>query len=298
MTQAQRQAVVEAVRDAPIDLGGELEALRLEFEALLASRPIPADVVAVPIELGPVSGLRISTGSTVAGRTVLFVHGGGFVVGSAIGAVGLASAVGGAAGTESIAVDYRLAPEYPFPAGLDDVVAAYAALIDSGTPASSIAIAGESAGGNLVLATLVALRDRGLPLPACTVVMSPFVDLTLETSSRSGRAQLDPALSTSALRQRISEYLGDTDPHHPLASPLLANLRGLPPLLVQVGSYEVLLDDALELARKAAHADVDVALEVTAGVPHVFQTRAAVLDEAREAIESVGRFIDRHTQRQ
>ncbi|MDN3059767.1 alpha/beta hydrolase [Streptomyces sp. SRF1] len=225
------------------------------------------------------------------------MHGGGFVVGTAAGAVGLASAVGRTAGAESIAVDYRLAPEHPFPAGLDDVVAAYTTLLDSGTPESSIAIVGESAGGNLVLATLVALRDRRLPLPACAVVMSPFVDLTLDTSSRSGKAELDPALSTSALRRRISEYLADTDPRHPLASPLLADLRGMPPLLVQVGSYEVLLDDALELVRRAAHADVDVALEVTAGVPHVFQTRLAVLDEAREVIESVGRFIDRHTRR-
>lgn len=297
MTTRQREAVIQAVKDAPIDLGGELGPLREAFEALLASRPVRADVTATPIALGAVLALSIASDDSVPGRTVLFVHGGGFVVGTAASAVGLASAVGRAARAEAIAVDYRLAPEHPFPAGLEDVIAAYNALVEGGMPPASIVIAGESAGGNLVLSTLIALRDRALPLPACAVVMSPFADLTLETSSGSRKAALDPALSVSTLRRRVGEYLGDSDPSHPLASPLLADLRGLPPLLVQVGSYEVLLDDAIELARRAAHADVDVALEVTAGVPHVFQTSAAVLDEAREAIASVGRFIERHTER-
>jgi monoterpene epsilon-lactone hydrolase len=265
VTKTQREAVVQATRTAPIDLGGELQPLREAFEAMLATRPVPADVTSMPVMLG-----------------------------TAASAVPLASAVGRAAGAEVIAVDYRLAPEHPFPAGLEDVAAAYAALIDGGVPPGSVVIAGESAGGNLVLSTLLALRDRGLALPACAVVMSPFADLTLETASGSGKSSLDPALSTSALRRRRTEYLGGADPRDPLASPLLADLRGLPPLLVQVGSYEVLLDDALELARRAAHADVDVVLEVTAEVPHVFQTRAAVLDEAQEAIESAGRFIKRH----
>lgn len=297
MTTLQREAVIQAVKDAPIDLGGDLGPLREAFEALLATRPVPADVTATPIALGTVPALSIASGGGTLGRTVLFVHGGGFVVGTAASAIGLASVVGRAARAEAIAIDYRLAPEYPFPAGLEDVIAAYTALIEGGTPPGCVVIAGESAGGNLVLSALVALRDRALPLPACAVVMSPFADLTLETASAGSKAALDPALSVSALRRRAGEYLGDIDPRHPLASPLLADLRGLPPLLVQVGSYEVLLDDAIELARRAAHADVDVSLEVTAAVPHVFQTRVAVLDEAREAVESAGRFIERHTGR-
>jgi monoterpene epsilon-lactone hydrolase len=182
----------------------------------------------------------------------------------------------------------------PFPAAVDDAVAAYRALLAEGVPGERIAFVGESAGGGLVAATLLALKDTDLPQPAAAAVFSPWVDLTVSGASATGKAEVDPALTADALRLRARDYLGDRDPATPLASPIFGDLTGLPPLLIQVGSHEILLDDAVRLAARAGTYDVPVELQVWPEVPHVFQGFAALLDEADSALNSAAEFIKRN----
>ena len=207
--------------------------------------------------------------------------------------MGLASDIARQAGTRVVTVDYRLAPEHPYPAAIEDAVAAYRGLLDSGLPAGRIALAGESAGAGLAVATLVALKAAGLPQPSSAVVFSPWADLTLTGTSMTRKAAVDPSLTPQGLRRRVADYVGAADPDDALISPVFADLTGLPPLLIQVGSHEILLDDATRLAVRAAAADVEVTLEVTPGVPHVFQGFAALLDEAGAALASAGAFLRR-----
>jgi acetyl esterase/lipase len=225
---------------------------------------------------------------------VLYFHGGAYALGSAADSVGLAADVSRRAGARAISVDYRLAPEHPFPAALDDAVAAYRALLDTGVPSAKIAVVGESAGGGLVAATLVALNDAGLPQPSSATVFSPWADLTVSGASATTKAGLDPALTSKALRTRARDYLGERDTATPLASPIFADLTGLPPLLIQVGSHEILLDDAVRLASRAADHDVQVELQVWPEVPHVFQGFAALLDDADRALLAAAAFIKRN----
>jgi len=186
----------------------------------------------------------------------LYFHGGVYVLGDAVQAAGLASQVGRRAGAKVISVDYRLAPEHPYPAAVDDALAAYQALLAGGTAPADIALAGESAGGGLAVATLVNARDHGLPLPAAAFVMSPYADLTLAGASMDTKRAADPLLSRELLQPRVPDYVSGHDPAAGLISPVLADLSGLPPLIIQAGSHEVLLDDAIRLARQAATADV------------------------------------------
>ncbi|MFG2785358.1 alpha/beta hydrolase fold domain-containing protein [Streptomyces prunicolor] len=212
-------------------------------------------------------------------------------VDDAAGAAGPASEVGRRTGAKVYSVDYRLAPEHPYPAAVDDALAAYEALLDNGIAPSDIVLAGESADGGLVVATLVNARDRGLPLPAAAYVMSPYADLTLAGASIDTRRAADPLLSRELLEPRVTDYTAGQDPALALISPVFADLSGLPPLLIQVGSHEVLLDDAVRLAQQAAGADVSVTLDVTPGVPHVFQAYGPLLDEATAALERAGQFL-------
>jgi acetyl esterase/lipase len=294
MTQQQRQALDDLLRHGPLDLGGDLAEQRGIFHDMIASQPLPEDVTTTPGRLGGVPVVTVETPGNDPSAVVLYFHGGAYALGSAADSAGLAADVVRRVGARAISVDYRLAPENAFPAAVDDAVAAYRALLDDGTPPSRIAFVGESAGGGLVIATLVALKDTGLPQPSSAVVFSPWADLTLSGDSLVGKADVDPALTAQGLRTRARDYLGETDPASPLASPIFADLTGLAPLLIQVGSHEILLDDAVRLAARAAEHDVPVELQVSPQVPHVFQGFAALLDEADVALRAAAAFTRAH----
>jgi monoterpene epsilon-lactone hydrolase len=206
----------------------------------------------------------------------------------------LASQVGRRTHAKVISVDYRLAPEHPYPAAVDDALAAYEALLHNGVAPSDIAFAGESAGGGLAIVTLINARDHGLPLPAAAFVMSPYADLTLTGTTMESRREVDPLLSRENLQARVTDYTSGQDAALGLISPVFADLSGLPPLIIQAGGHEVLLDDAVRLARQAATADVEVTLEITPRVPHVFQAYYPILDEAPGALDRAGEFLSAH----
>ncbi|GAB6903466.1 alpha/beta hydrolase [Kineosporia succinea] len=261
---------------------------RTSYDQLI-HRDLPAGVTTRTTTLGGRPALEIRTGAT--GGTLLFLHGGGYRLGSPAAYAGFTTAIARQTGTEAVAPDYRLAPEHPFPAATDDALAAYRELVRNVHP-SRLVIGGDSAGGGLTIATLVGARDAGLPLPAAAFVFSPYADLTHSGESMRTRVGIDPIFTPEALATLGALYT--SDPHDPRASVWTADLRGLPPLLIQVGSSELLLDDAVRLAARAAADDVDVTLEVTARAPHVFQNRFGDGGPADAALENVGRFVRRH----
>ncbi len=222
---------------------------------------------------------------------LLFLHGGGFEFGSLLSDGELAARLGRASGMRVLFPEYRLAPEHPFPAAIDDVLAAWRWLrTDQDRRAPSIAVAGDSAGGGLAVALLVATRDAGEALPAAAALMSPTVDLTSSGASMTECAEQDPVSTPAMLRQFASGYLAGADPKTPLASPLFASLSGLPPLLVEVGTADLLLSDSERLATAATQAGVDVTLEIGEGLPHVYPIMFGT-PEAAEATEQIGKFL-------
>jgi monoterpene epsilon-lactone hydrolase len=258
---------------------------------LLSGQPLPADVTVTTAALGAVPTAEVTVDGVEPRHVVLYFHGGVYVLGGASQAAGLAAQIGRRTQAKVISVDYRLAPEHPYPAAVDDALAAYDALLQGGTAPADIAFAGESAGGGLAIATLVNARDRGLPLPAAALVMSPYADLTLAGTTLETKRKADPLLSREALQARVPDYTGGQDAALSLISPIFADLSGLPPLIIQAGTHEVLLDDALRLARQAATADVQVTLDVTPRVPHVFQAYYPILDEAAAALDRAGQLL-------
>jgi len=260
----------------------------------MAAVPLPADVATSPGSLGGVPVVNVEVAGVDSGRVILYLHGGAYAIGSAASSVGLASDLARRAGARLVCVDYRLAPDDPHPAALDDAVAADRGLLDSGQTPSRIAIAGESSGAGLAAASLVALKNGELPQPSSAFLMSPWADLTLSGDSITQKGPLDPALTRAGLQRRAADYVANGDATDALISPINADLTGLPPLLIQSGSHEILLNDATRLATRAAAADVAVTLEVTPGVPHVFQAFAAILDEADAALTRASAFLRAH----
>jgi monoterpene epsilon-lactone hydrolase len=297
MTAQQRDMVDQIIRNAPFDLGGDVAVQRPLLEQMLTSQPLPADVRTTPGDLGGIPVIFIDIADVEPRGTIFHIHGGGFALGSATGSVGLASSLARKTGMRAVSADYRLAPEHPYPAALQDITAAYRALVEQAGSADHIVVSGESAGGNLAIELLIAGQADGLTMPAAALLLSPMTDLTMTGTSYAGKADADPAISARAIRTRAADYLAgtDTDPADPLVSPIFADLSGLPPLLIQAGSHEVLLDDATRLAAKAAADDVAVILDITPGVPHVFQAFAALLDEGDAALNRAARFIQDNT---
>ena len=270
-----------------------VEALRAGMEA--TALPVGDDVVVRPVDAGGVGAEWVAAGGARDDRAVLYLHGGGYVMGSFATHRKLAGDVSRAAGARSLLVDYRLAPEHAHPAAVEDAVRAYRWLLDEvGADPGRVAVAGDSAGGGLAVATLVALRDSGGPLPAAAVCVSPWVDLGCDAASYEGRATRDPIVTVGDLRRFRDWYLGGADPRLPSASPARADLRGLPPLLVQVGDAEVLLDDASLLAERARAAGVDVTLEVWPDMVHVWHVFAGRVPESTAAVERIGDFLLTH----
>jgi monoterpene epsilon-lactone hydrolase len=276
----------------PADI--DINEQRRQLKALISAQPLPADVTVTAAALGGVPTAEITIDGVESRRVVLYFHGGVYVLGDAFQAAGLASQVGRLTGAKVISVDYRLAPEHPYPAAVDDALAAYEALLDNGTAPSDIAFAGESAGGGLAIATLVNARDHGLPLPAAAYAMSPYADLTLAGTTMQAKREVDVLMSEQALRARVADYTSGQDAALGLISPVFADLSGLPPLVIQAGTHEVLLDDAIRLARQAATADVEVTLDITPRVPHVFQSFYPILDEAAAALDRAAQLLSAH----
>jgi acetyl esterase/lipase len=292
---AEQRATLDAIlRQAAFPPDSDVDEQRRLLRELISAQQLPAEVTVTAATLGGVPTAEITVDGIEARHVVLYFHGGVYVIGDAFLAAELASQVGRRTQAKVISVDYRLAPEHPYPAAVDDALAAYEALLSNGIAPSDIAFAGESAGGGLAVATLVNARDHGLPLPAAAFVMSPYADLTLAGTTMETRRDSDPLLSPELLRARVTDYTSGQDAALGLISPIFADLSGLPPLIIQAGTHEVLLDDAVRLAQQAATADVEVILDITPGVPHVFQAYHAILDEAAAALDRAGRLLSAH----
>lgn len=271
---------------------------RAFFEAVGAMFPVHPDVSVRQVDTGGVPAELVVAPGADAGSVVLYLHGGAFVIGSARIYREQSARLSRATGYSVLTLDYRLAPEHPFPAALDDTLAALRWLREArGIPAGRIVVAGDSAGGNLALAALISMRENGEPMPAVGVLISPWVDL--ECSGETMLTNADPRhlAQRSSLLDNAATYLGGQDPRQPLASPIYADLSGLPPLLIQAGAAETLLADARNLASRAESAGVDVQFEEWDGMIHEWHLLAALLPEndplpeAEAAIEGIARFI-------
>jgi acetyl esterase/lipase len=267
MSTEQRENLEAILRQSAFPVDIDVSEQRRLLRELTSAQPLPADVTVTAAALGGVPTAEITVDGIEPRHVVLYFHGGVYVLGDAFAAADLASQVGRRTRAKVISVDYRLAPEHPYPAAVDDALAAYEALLHNGTAPSDIAFAGESAGGGLAVATLVNARDHGLPLPAAAFIMSPYADLTLAGTTMETKRQVDPLLSRENLQSRVTDYTSGQDAALGLISPIFADLSGLPPLIIQAGTHEVLLDDALRLAQQAATADVEVTLDITPRVP-------------------------------
>jgi len=294
MSTAQQQTLDAILRQSAFPVGSGVEEQRRLFREAVSAAPLPADVTVTEAALGGVRTAEITVDEIEPRHVVLYFHGGVYVISDAFLAAGLASEVGRRTHAKVISVDYRLAPEHPYPAAVDDALEAYESLLESGIAPSDIAFAGDSAGGGLAIATMVNARDHGLALPAAALMMSPYVDLTLAGTTMETKRDADPLLSRELLQPRVTDYTQGQDAALALISPIFADLSGLPPLIIQAGSHEVLLDDAVRLARQAATADVEVTLDVIPGVPHVFQAYSPLLDEAAAALDRAGQLLLAH----
>jgi len=292
------QDLMEVLRDRQRAGAGQATVTVGEARATFAPagplHPVPDDVMVTEVSAGGVPAHWLEAPGVDADRVLLFLHGGGYELGSLRSDGELAARLGRAGRMRVLFPEYRLAPEHPFPAAIDDVRAVWRWLrTNQQLSARSMAVAGDSAGGGLAVALLVATRDAGDALPAAAVLMSPTVDLTSSGASMTDRADEDPISTPALLRQLASDYLAGADPKTPLASPLFASLSGLPPLLVQVGTADLLLSDSERLAEAATEAGVDVLLEVGEGLPHVYQL-ALGTPEAAQATERAGKFLRAH----
>jgi monoterpene epsilon-lactone hydrolase len=291
MSEQQRLALDAMLRQAPLDLSVDVPTLRSGFEELMRQVPTAADVRKTDISVGGVDAIEVTVDGTDSANTILYFHGGVYVIGSANASTPLAADLARRTGTRVVSVNYRLAPEHPFPAAVEDAKAVYEGLLSRGLDPNSIAFSGESAGGGLAVAALLASRDAEMPMPSSAFVMSPWVDLTVSGGTIVDKQGVDPLLTGEGLRWGASKYVGDANPSAPYISPVFADLRGLPPILIQVGSHEILLSDAVRLAERAANDEVAVTLDVVPGVPHVFQAYAAVLDEGGNALNRAAAFL-------
>lgn len=291
MASPELATLIGLMRARPSVENATVEERRAGFDQLGAWIPLPPDVRAEVVDVGGIPAEWISIDGTSPSTTVLFLHGGGYVIGSLNSHRRLTSDIARASDARALAIDYRMGPEHPFPTAIDDAVAAYRWLLAQGIAPEQLVIAGDSAGGGLTAATLLALRDAGDPLPAAAVMMSPWLDLACTGGSMTSKAPVDPMISPAELHGWASMYAARTDLKTPLASPLYAELSGLPPIMLQVGTEEILLDDSVRYAERAKAAGVDVTLDVWDEMIHVWQLFAFMLPEGQQAVDRAGAFI-------
>ncbi len=294
MASPQLQNIIEMIKAQPVREDAPPEETRANFEKLAMAFPVAEDVKREKTDANGVPGEWLTPTGVSGDITVYYLHGGGYSIGSVNTHARMVALIAAACDARAFAVDYRLAPENPFPAGLDDAVAGYRWLLGQGVDPARLVIGGDSAGGGLTLATLLRLREAGDPLPAATVLLSPWTDLEGAGDSIKTRREADPMIDPTGMPEMARSYYRDEDVRNPLVSPLHADFTGLPPMLIQVGDAEVLLDDSTRVARRADAAGVDITLEVNDEMIHVFQFFAPLLPEAVAAIERIGEFAKVH----
>ena len=292
MASPELKTITEMLRarqqEAPADIS--FPESRAMFEEMTAAFPLPSGVRSTPVDAGGIPAEWIAAPGVRDQQTMYWLHGGGYCIGSVNTHRGLLARISAASRARVFAIDYRLAPEDPFPAAVEDAVAGFLWLLSTGVDPAQIIIGGDSAGGGLAAATLVALKEDGKPLPAAAICISPWTDMALTGDSLRSKAAADPMITNDGITRVRDAYVADSDPNAPLASPIYADLSGLPPLLIQVGENEVLLSDSTRLAERAGAAGVDVTLEVWPQMIHVWHFFAAVLPEGRQAIDRIGEW--------
>lgn len=296
MSREQRQELAAELLQAPMPAEEmTIEEARAGFAALMGTFEIPDGVRQRPTNLAGRPAVLVETEGDANPGTIVYFHGGSYSQGSPETAMALTANLVRRTGIRAISVDYRLAPEHPFPAGVEDCFGAYRSLLDDGLNPASIVLAGESAGGGLAVSTCLMARDAGLPMPAAVVAFSAGLDHTHTGRSVHTKEGIDPFFTAAELERTSEIYLAGQDPSHPFVSPAVsADLTGFPPILLQVGTNELLLDDSVRLAERARDNDVDVTLDITAAVPHVFQAWAGNLGEADRALDRAALFVSQH----
>lgn len=272
-------------RDTPVST------MRTDWDALFASSDVDIDVK--PDCVGGADAVWVCSRNARYDRVLLYFHGGGYKLGSTRSHQDLMARISAAAECRVVGINYRLAPEYPYPSALHDAIAAYDGLLASGISHDTVAVAGDSAGGGLAAALLLSIRARGAPMPLAAVMLSPWMDLTAQSDSYQTRAALDPIHQRAMILATAHTYLGEHgNPTDPYVSPLFGELHDLPPMLLQVGNRETVLDDSTRFAQKARAAGVEVRLQIYDNMIHVFQQFAKILPDGRDAIECIGQFLN------
>lgn len=292
MASAELDKLVSMLRTAKISSDTTIEEIRAGWEKFAASFVPAADLSFKPDVAGGVAVEWVTAPHSDPSRVVLYLHGGGYTIGSIASYRSYTGRLARATQSRLLSVGYRLAPEHPFPAALDDAVSSYHWLLDQGISPSRISVVGDSAGGGLALSMVIAIRDAGAPTPAAIVAIGPSTDLAKEGASMKERAHLDPIVTYESSMAHALRYVGPKgNLKHPLASPLYADLRGLPPLLIMVGTHEALFDDSTRFAAKAEAAGVEVQLDIWEEMIHVWPFFADILPEGRQAIDKIGDYI-------
>jgi acetyl esterase/lipase len=291
MTATQLDGLVTLLRSRAVPPEYDVAKSRERFEKTAVFLGGAPDAKVEKVDAGGVASEWVMAPGCDTGRAILYLHGGGYAIGSLNTHRRLAYDISAASAARVLLIDYRLAPEHPFPAAIDDAASAWRWLLQQGFAANRMAIAGDSAGGGLTIATLVNLRDQKLGLPACAVAISPWVDLEGVGNSMTTRSAQDPMVQKDGLSWMARMYLNGKDPRTPLAAPLYADLKGLPPTLIQVGTAETLLDDAIRIAEKMHAAGVDARLAIWPNQLHVFPLFAPILSEGRDGCIEIGNFI-------
>lgn len=290
MTTSELETLLDIFRRQEPKQNPSIEEMRADTDRLTQFLPVPDDIGLESAKIAGVDCDRVSAPGASNDRVLLYLHGGGYAICNPRTHRRLAYDLSAASGAVCVLPDYRLAPEHAFPAAVDDALAVYRQLLDDGHSPERIVIGGDSAGGGLTVATMLAARDADLPMPAGAVCISPWTDMEASGSSIRTKADVDPMVKLDGLQRMVDWYLAGADRRNPLASPIYADLGGLPPILIQVGSEEILLDDASRLAERARAAGVDVVYEEWEGMFHVWHLFAPMLSEGRDAIAKIGDF--------